>query len=105
MTEIELSLLEEKACKEIKLHSVYRHFKGNFYYVNSLVESEEDGRVRVAYQALYGDNEMYSRDIINFLYGEVKDRKDNTTGQKYRFEPIPDLKSYLDNKVEAGRSS
>lgn len=65
--------------------ALYRHFKGDLYYVIGTAKTAagEEKEV-VVYHALYGDNEMYVRDIDDF-FADVSQREDNTTGQKYRF--------------------
>lgn len=69
----------------IQHHSLYRHYKGNLYYVIGLAEHSETNEMMVVYHALYGDNEMWVRPLDMFL-SEVPEGKENPTGQKYRFK-------------------
>ena len=55
--------------RELVVHGVYRHFKGNLYYVEGLAKDSETGEDTVVYRALYGEK-----------YPEA--------GQRYRFEQI-----------------
>ncbi|GEM_PF-216299 len=68
-------------------HSLYRHYKGNLYYVEGLAEHTETSELMVVYHALYGENKMFVRPAKMFL-SEVEEGVDNPTGQKYRFELI-----------------
>lgn len=72
--------------REIKVKRLYRHFKGNFYYVHDIAEHTETGEKFVVYQALYGDNKMYVRPLDMFREEIDSSREDNITNQKYRFE-------------------
>lgn len=69
--------------------SLYRHFKGNFYYVIDVALDSETQTEMVVYQALYGDNKLWVRPKTMFL-SEVDEGKENPTGQKYRFEYYQD---------------
>jgi hypothetical protein len=70
--------------RELARCSLYRHYKGGLYYVESEAMHTETMETVVVYHALYGDNEMYVRPLDMFL-SEVDEGKDNPTGQKYRF--------------------
>lgn len=79
--------------RELKIGK-YRHFKGNdkIYRVIGEAEHTETGEKLVIYQALYeaGEvkmNKIYARPTAMFLE-EVPEKKENPTGQKYRFEYI-----------------
>lgn len=71
--------------RQIKAMSVYRHFKGNLYYVIGVSVHTETEEKMVVYHTLYGDCQMYVRPLNMFLE-EVPKEKENPTGQKYRFE-------------------
>ncbi len=45
---------------------------------------------KVVYHALYGENELFTRDKDDFL-ADVSDHEGNTTGQKKRFEVFLEL--------------
>ena len=66
--------------EEVKIHGVYRHYKGNLYIVEGFGRHSETGEKLVIYRGLYGDNEVWCRPYVMFLE-EV-----NKNGQKHRFE-------------------
>lgn len=73
--------------REIVVHGVYRHFKGNCYYVEGIATHSETGEQLVVYRALYGERQLYVRPMEAFL-SEVDRRKYPDVKQKYRFEPV-----------------
>lgn len=73
--------------RELQWSSLYRHYKGNLYYVIGLAEHTETCELMVVYHALDGENEMYVRPADMFL-SEVEEGVENPTGQKYRFELV-----------------
>ena len=86
---------------QVKVTRVYRHFKGNYYFVENVANDSETGERLVIYKALYprdDSNYIWVRPEANFL-GEIdSSRKDNITGQKHRFELCENLeKNYLNN--------
>lgn len=74
--------------QEVKIGKVYRHFKGNYYFVEDIaLDSETQERV-VIYKPLYErkDSKIWVRREKMFLEEISVERPDNITGQKYRFE-------------------
>jgi len=74
--------------EEVKIGKIYRHFKGNYYFVENVgLDSETMERV-VIYKAVYDreDSQIFVRKEAMFLEEIDRERKDNITGQKYRFE-------------------
>ena len=71
---------------ELKIHGIYRHFKGDLYIAEDIIYHSETNEKMVAYRALYGDNSLWCRPYDMF-FEEV-----NKNGQKYRFE-LQDIKS------------
>ena len=79
--------------EQVKIGKVYRHFKGNYYFVeNVALDSETKERV-VIYKPLYErqDSKIWVRREAMFLEEIDQARKDNITGQKYRFELVGEL--------------
>lgn len=82
--------------RKIKVGSIYKHFKNNYYIVLDIVNdcesnNEKEYRKIVIYKALYGEYLTWARDYEMFAslvdhnkYPEIK--------QKYRFEEVNDLK-------------
>ena len=78
---------------QVKIGKVYRHFKGNYYYVENIgLDSETMERV-VIYKAIYDreDSQIFLRKEKMFLEEIDQTRKDNITGQKHRFELVEEL--------------
>lgn len=71
--------------KEIKIHGVYRHFKGNYYLVEDIVTHSETQEKMVLYRALYGDGSLWVRPY-DMWFEEVDHVKYPDVKQKYRFE-------------------
>lgn len=75
--------------QEIQKYAVYRHWKGDYYYVLSLAEHESTGEILVIYHALYGEGLVWARNKEDFL-AELSDEDFNSPlnkmKQQYRFE-------------------
>jgi len=73
---------------QVKIGKIYRHFKGNYYFIEDIaLDSETQERV-VIYKPIYdrNDSKIWVRRESMFLERIDETRKDNITGQKYRFE-------------------
>lgn len=70
----------------IKIHGIYKHYKGDLYIVEDIANHSETKEKLVIYRALYEDNTLWARPYEMFL-DEV-----NKNGQKYRFE-LQEIKS------------
>ena len=77
--------------RDVEIEKVYRHFKGNYYYIKDVAVHSETLEEYVVYQALYGDYKTYIRPKEMFLEKADLTREDNIFKQEYRFELI-DLK-------------
>ena len=73
--------------RDIRIHGVYRHFKGRCYLVEDLARHSETGEEYVVYRQLYGEGKLWIRPKDMFL--EPVDRaKYPDCAQEYRFELI-----------------
>lgn len=79
-----------------KPYEIYRHFKGNHYQILAIAKDSEDGHLIVVYQALYGNYEIYTRDLVQFMspvdrikYPEVK--------AQYRFTKVEPAQTTVDD--------
>lgn len=79
--------------KQVKIGKVYRHFKGNYYFVEDIALDSETKERMVIYKPLYErqDSKIWVRRESMFLEEIDKNRKDNITAQTYRFEIVEEL--------------
>ncbi len=71
---------------ELKIKGVYKHFKGDYYLVEDIALSSEDGVTKyVIYRKLYEDGGLYIRELSDFLEDVNKDKYPNVK-QKKKFE-------------------
>lgn len=73
--------------RELKIHGVYRHFKGGMYIVEDVAFDSETETQLVLYRALYGEGRLWARPLEMFL-SEVDVNKYPDASQKYRFELV-----------------
>lgn len=72
--------------RDVLLKRIYKHFKGDYYIVEDVALSSDDGKtVYVIYRKLYGDGGLYIREKSDFL-GKVDKVKYPNVEQEYRFE-------------------
>ena len=84
--------------EEVKIGKVYRHFKGNYYFVENVALDSETKERMVVYKPIYDrkDSKIWVRSEKMFLEEIDVTRKDNITGQKERFKIVEDLeKNYV----------
>lgn len=87
------SLIEDSVSKGVNTMSIYRHFKGGYYVVQSIAYIESTGEEVVIYQSLQ-DSRVWVRPVSSFQE-LVPDGKENPTGQKYRFERVTNFNNQL----------
>lgn len=71
---------------ELRINGVYKHYKGDYYIVESIGYHSETLEKMIAYRALYDEGKLWFRPYDTW-FEEV-----NKNGQKYRFE-LQDIKS------------
>ena len=77
--------------RELKLHGIYKHFKGDYYIIEGLAIHSETKEKCVVYRALYDECLLYVRPYDMFM-SEVDRAKYPNVEQKYRFE-LQNIKS------------
>lgn len=73
--------------------SIYRHFRGGYYLMHSMATIEKTGEVVVVYESLQ-DHQVWVRPLSEFME-DVSQNENNPTGQKHRFEPVPNFQYQL----------
>ncbi len=73
--------------RTLQIHGVYRHFKGNYYYVEGIATHSETREQLVVYRALYGERQLYVRPLEMFL-SPVDREKYPAADQEFRFEEV-----------------
>ena len=73
--------------REIKIHGIYKHFKGDYYLVEEIAKDCETLEDVVIYRKLYEDGSCWVRPLTDFI-GEVNHDKYPNVSQKYKFELI-----------------
>lgn len=84
--------------REVQVGRVYRHFKGNYYFIQEIAYDSETKERMVIYKPLYereDGRKTWIRSEKMFLE-EIPERPDNITGQKQRFELAEEIqKNYI----------
>ena len=85
--------------EEVKVGRVYRHFKGNYYFVENVGFDSETKERMVIYKPLYErqDNRFIWVRPEKMFLEQIPERPDNITGQKTRFELVDKIvKNYTE---------
>lgn len=85
--------------EKVKIARVYRHFKGNYYFVENIAYDSETQERMVVYKPLYEreDNRfIWVRPEKMFLQ-KIDYRPDNITGQTTRFELVENIEKNYTN--------
>ena len=87
---------------EIQVGKIYRHFKGNYYYIQEVALDSETKERMVIYRPLYErqDSKVWVRREAMFFEEVPEGRQDNITGQKLRFELCEELSSDIAGAVK-----
>ncbi len=85
--------------KEVCKNAVYRHFKGNFYYIVDIATDSETLERVVCYRGVYGSNTLYTRSEKMFLEEVDVGRADNVTKSKFRFERVDLASACIDSNA------
>lgn len=85
--------------REVKVGSIYRHFKGSYYKVHHIVKHTESGEDMVVYEDLSGDRKWYARPLDMFN-SEVDHTKYPEVTQKYRFEELTSSEVVVQFKLD-----
>jgi hypothetical protein len=75
----------------LKLHGIYKHFKGNYYILEDIALHSETGEQYAVYRQLYDENKLYIRPLDMFMSKVDKDKYPDV-GQEYRFELQKNIK-------------
>lgn len=85
--------------EQVKINGVYRHFKGNYYYVIDVALDSETKERMVIYKPLYerSDSMLWVRPEKMFI-SPISEHPDNVTGQNVRFKLVSELEHIYNSK-------
>lgn len=70
---------------EIIKNRIYKHFKGDYYIVIDTAINNEDAEEYVIYRGLYGNGQLFVRELSDFTAIVDKQKYPNAT-QEFKFE-------------------
>lgn len=82
--------------RDVKPGDIYRHFRGNLYQIVTVGKHAKTLDEYIVYQALYGEFQVYIRDVQNF-FERVDNEKYPEVQQKYRFEKVDKTELHIEN--------
>ena len=72
---------------KLVIHGIYRHYKGDYYIVESVAHHSETDEELVIYRGLYDNGSMYCARPKAMFLSEIEPEKcPKDKIQKYRFE-------------------
>lgn len=80
---------------EVKVKGIYKHFKGDYYLVEDIALSSDDGITKyVVYRKLYGDGGLFIREYNDFLEDVNKEKYPNAKQtKKFEWQEIESVRS------------
>lgn len=73
--------------REMIIHGIYRHFKGQLYIVEGIATHSETKEQLVVYRQAYGERKLYVRPLEMFLSPVDREKYPDAT-QEFRFEEV-----------------
>lgn len=71
--------------QKLKIHGIYKHFKGGYFLVEDIAIDSETQEKMVIYRHLYGDYSLWVRPLKMFVEKLDKNKYPNAS-QEYRFQ-------------------
>lgn len=85
--------------REIEIGKIYRHFKGNYYFIEDIAYDSETSKPVVIYKPIYDrddEKKIWVRPLDMFVSTIAPNRPDNKFSQEFRFTLCEELsKNYL----------
>ena len=83
--------------RELQLHRVYKHFKGDCYLVEDVARHSETDEELVIYRKLYEDGSLWARPKAMFLAEVDRDKyPDATQTDRFELQDIPSVAHHDD---------
>lgn len=76
---------------------LYRHFKGGYYFLMNVLRNEDGDYPLLQYVDIFHPELGYFARPVPQWNEDVSDRKDNMTGQIYRFERVVSIDNGISN--------
>lgn len=82
---------------DIPKMGLYRHFKGGYYFLMNVLRNEDGEYPLLQYVDIFHPELGYFARPVPQWNEDVSDRKDNMTGQIYRFERVVSIDNGISN--------